>query len=105
MESDNILTARNIIKQYEDHLALNDVSISIPKGCIYGLLGPNGAGKSTLMKIINQITAPDSGEIFLEGEKLQRKHMFTVSLFLISTRYEASCMHPLFLYFPIFSPY
>ena len=75
MESDNILTARNIIKQYEDHLALNDVSISIPKGCIYGLLGPNGAGKSTLMKIINQITAPDSGEIFLEGEKLQRKHI------------------------------
>ena len=75
METDNILTARNIIKQYEDHLALNDVSISIPKGCIYGLLGPNGAGKSTLMKIINQITAPDSGEIFLEGEKLQRKHI------------------------------
>ena len=75
MESNNILTARNIIKQYEDHLALNDVSISIPKGCIYGLLGPNGAGKSTLMKIINQITAPDSGEIFLEGEKLQRKHI------------------------------
>ena len=75
MASDNILTARNIIKQYEDHLALNDVSISIPKGCIYGLLGPNGAGKSTLMKIINQITSPDSGEIFLEGEKLQRKHI------------------------------
>ena len=71
----NILKARNIIKKYENHLALDDVSISIPKGSIYGLLGPNGAGKSTLMKIINQITAPDSGEVFLDGERLQRKHI------------------------------
>ncbi len=71
----NLLLARNIIKQYENHLALDDVCISIPKGSIYGLLGPNGAGKSTLMKIINQITAPDSGEIFFDGEPLQRKHI------------------------------
>ena len=71
----NILKIRNIIKKYENHLALDDVSISIPKGSIYGLLGPNGAGKSTLMKIINQITAPDSGEVFLDGELLQRKHI------------------------------
>ena len=71
----NILIARNIIKKYENHLALDDVSISIPKGSIYGLLGPNGAGKSTLMKIINQITAPDSGEVSLDGERLQRKHI------------------------------
>ena len=71
----NILIARNIIKKYENHLALDDVSISIPKGSIYGLLGPNGAGKSTLMKIINQITAPDCGEVFLNGERLQRKHI------------------------------
>ena len=70
-----ILIARNIVKQYENHLALDNVSISIPSGCIYGLLGPNGAGKSTLMKIINQITAPDSGEVFLDGEQLQRKHI------------------------------
>ena len=71
----NIIKARNIIKKYENHLALDDVSISIPKGSIYGLLGPNGAGKSTLMKIINQITAPDCGEVFLDGERLQRKHI------------------------------
>ena len=71
----NILIARNIIKQYENHLALDDVSISIPKGSVYGLLGPNGAGKSTLMKIINQITAPDSGEVLFDGEQLQRKHI------------------------------
>ncbi|QIK54487.1 ATP-binding cassette domain-containing protein [Dysgonomonas sp. HDW5B] len=61
------LEARNIIKQYASHRALNDVSIQVPKGKIYGLLGPNGAGKTTLIRIINRITAPDSGEVFLNG--------------------------------------
>ena len=72
---EHILIARNIVKQYENHLALNDVSLEIPKGSIYGLLGPNGAGKTTLMKIINQITAPDSGEFIFNNEKLVRKHI------------------------------
>ena len=72
---EHILIARNIVKQYENHLALNDVSLEIPKGSIYGLLGPNGAGKTTLMKIINQITAPDSGTITFNNEKLVRKHI------------------------------
>ena len=72
---ENILIAENIVKQYENHLALNDVSLEIPKGSIYGLLGPNGAGKTTLMKIINQITAPDSGNIIFNNEKLVRKHI------------------------------
>ena len=72
---ENVLIARNIVKQYENHLALNDVSLKIPKGSIYGLLGPNGAGKTTLMKIINQITMPDSGEIIFNDEKLARKHI------------------------------
>ena len=72
---EHILIARNIVKQYENHLALNDVSLEIPKGSIYGLLGPNGAGKTTLMKIINQITAPDSGKIIFNNEKLVRKHI------------------------------
>ena len=71
----NILIAKNVVKKYETHLALNDVSINIPKGSIYGLLGPNGAGKTTLMKIINQITAADSGEVIFDGEHLQRKHI------------------------------
>lgn len=61
------LEAKNIIKQYASHKALNDVSIRVPKGKIYGLLGPNGAGKTTLIRIINRITAPDSGEVFLNG--------------------------------------
>lgn len=61
------LEARNVIKQYASHRALNDVSIQVPQGKIYGLLGPNGAGKTTLIRIINRITAPDSGEILLNG--------------------------------------
>jgi len=72
---ENILIARNIVKQYESHLALNDVCIQIPKGSIYGLLGPNGAGKTTLMRIINQIIAADSGEILFNGNLLSQKHI------------------------------
>lgn len=61
------LEAKNVVKQYASHKALNDVSIQVPQGKIYGLLGPNGAGKTTLIRIINRITAPDSGEIYLNG--------------------------------------
>jgi len=71
----HILIARKIVKQYENHLALKEVNLKIPKGSIYGLLGPNGAGKTTLMKIINQITMPDSGEIIFNEEILSRKHI------------------------------
>jgi ABC-2 type transport system ATP-binding protein len=71
----NILEVRNVVKKYGDYTALNNVSISVPKGSIYGLLGPNGAGKTSLIRIINQITLPDSGEIILDGEKLQPKHV------------------------------
>lgn len=63
--------AQNIVKTYANHKALDDVSIDIPEGAIYGLLGPNGAGKTSLIRIINQITAPDSGEIFFKGENLK----------------------------------
>ena len=58
---EDILIAKNVTKQFENYTALDKVNISVPKGSIYGLLGPNGAGKTTLMRIINQITAPDSG--------------------------------------------
>ena len=70
-----MLEIKNIVKQYSNHLALNDVSISVPKGSIFGLLGPNGAGKTSLIRIINQITAPDSGEIFFDGEPLRPRHI------------------------------
>ena len=70
-----ILEVNKVVKRYGDYVALNEVSMSIPRGSIYGLLGPNGAGKTSLIRIINQITLPDSGEIILDGEKLQPKHV------------------------------
>jgi ABC-2 type transport system ATP-binding protein len=75
MSMSNILEVRNVVKTYGDYTALNNVSLSVPKGSIYGLLGPNGAGKTSLIRIINQITMPDSGEVFLDGEKLQPHHI------------------------------
>lgn len=71
----NILEVDRVVKRYGDYVALNEVSLSVPKGSIYGLLGPNGAGKTSLIRIINQITLPDSGTILLDGEKLQPKHV------------------------------
>ena len=70
-----MISIRNIVKQYANHRALDNVSIEIEKGKVFGLLGPNGAGKTSLIRIINQITAPDSGEIFFNGEKLTQKHI------------------------------
>lgn len=61
------LETHDVVKQYANHLALNKVSISVPKGTVFGLLGPNGAGKTTLIRIITRITAPDSGNVFIEG--------------------------------------
>ena len=66
-----LFEARNISKQFGNQPALDDVSISVPQQSIYGLLGPNGAGKTTLIRIINQITGPDAGELFLDGKKLR----------------------------------
>jgi len=70
-----MLSIRNIVKQYAGHTALNDVSFEVESGQIFGLLGPNGAGKTSLIRIINQITAPDSGEIYFKGEKLNQSHI------------------------------
>ncbi|MDI9310638.1 MAG: ATP-binding cassette domain-containing protein [Limnohabitans sp.] len=74
----NILEVNNVVKQYGDYTALNSVSLHVPKGTIYGLLGPNGAGKTSLIRIINQITMPDSGEVFLDGEKLAPHHVSVI---------------------------
>ncbi|MDE6007084.1 MAG: ATP-binding cassette domain-containing protein [Muribaculaceae bacterium] len=67
---DNILTAQNISKSFVGHQALDNVSIEVPRGKVYGLLGPNGAGKTTLIRIINHITAPDSGIVTFNGHPL-----------------------------------
>ncbi|MGB6037334.1 MAG: ATP-binding cassette domain-containing protein [Cryomorphaceae bacterium] len=70
-----ILEAQHITKTYANHVALSDVSISVPKGSIFGLLGPNGAGKTSLIRIINQITAPDEGRIVFDGKNLKPEHV------------------------------
>lgn len=71
----NLLDIRNVSKHYRDHTALDDISFSVPKGSIFGLLGPNGAGKTSLIRIINQITAPDGGQIYFNQELLQTHHV------------------------------
>jgi ABC-2 type transport system ATP-binding protein len=70
-----MLSIRNIVKQYAGHRALDDVSLEVESGQVFGLLGPNGAGKTSLIRIINQITAPDSGEVFFNGQKLNQSHI------------------------------
>ena len=74
----NILEVKKVVKKYGDYTALNEVSITVPTGSIYGLLGPNGAGKTSLIRIINQITSPDGGEILLDGEKLSPNHVQSI---------------------------
>lgn len=70
-----IIKAVDVRKQYQNHLALDSVSFSIKEGSIFGLLGPNGAGKTTFIRILNQITAPDSGYILFNDEKLKPEHI------------------------------
>lgn len=70
-----ILQSKNITKLYTNHLALDNISVEIPRGSIYGLLGPNGAGKTTFIRIINRITMPDSGSVLFNGEPLSSKHI------------------------------
>lgn len=75
MTMKNILEVQNVVKKYGEKVALNNVSLNIPQGSVFGLLGPNGAGKTSLIRIINQITFPDSGNIYLDGEKLGQQHI------------------------------
>ncbi|HPB12996.1 MAG: ATP-binding cassette domain-containing protein [Bacteroidales bacterium] len=73
-----LFEARNVTKQFGSLYALNKVSISVPEQSIFGLLGPNGAGKTTLIRIINHITGPDSGELFLDGRKLKPEDVLSI---------------------------
>lgn len=74
----DIFKAQHIEKRFSNHLALDDVSLSVPEGSIYGLLGPNGAGKTTLIRIINQITAPDRGELYFNNRKFKADDIFKI---------------------------
>lgn len=73
-----LFRAENIEKRYANHLALDNVSISVPANSIYGLLGPNGAGKTTLIRIINQITAPDKGHLFFDGRPMMAEDIYQI---------------------------
>lgn len=72
------ISINEVTKRYGDYTALDRICIDIPEHCIYGLLGPNGAGKTTLIRILNQITAPDSGEVLINGERLSQKHIANI---------------------------
>ena len=74
----NIITAEHITKRFSEHTALDDVSLEIPRGSIYGLLGPNGAGKTTLIRTINRITLPDKGRILFNGEPITEEDIFRI---------------------------
>ena len=74
----SILITQNVVKRFEGQLALDNVSIDVPEGKIFGLLGPNGAGKTTLLRIVNQITAPDSGSVLFDNRPLEANDVFKI---------------------------
>lgn len=74
----DFLETEKVVKRYAAHLALDHVSIQVPKNTIFGLLGPNGAGKTTLIRIINRITAPDEGKVWLDGRELQPEDVYQI---------------------------
>lgn len=72
------LETQDVVKQYANHLALNQVSIEVPRGTVFGLLGPNGAGKTTLIRIITRITAPDSGRVIIDGRPYRKEDIYNI---------------------------
>ena len=75
---DSILKIENVSKSYTGHKALDDVSLEVPRGAVYGLLGPNGAGKTTLIRVITRITIADSGRVLLDGKPLTADDVFKI---------------------------
>lgn len=76
--NDSFLETRQVTKRYANHTALDEVSIKVPEGRVFGLLGPNGAGKTTLIRIINRITAPDAGEVWFDGHLSQPQDIYSI---------------------------
>ena len=74
----DLLKIENVTKRYSGHTALNDVSLSVPQGSIYGLLGPNGAGKTTLIRVINRITLPDAGRVIFNGHEITDQDIYNI---------------------------
>jgi ABC-2 type transport system ATP-binding protein len=75
---DSILTVEHVSKSYTGHRALDNVSLEVPRGAIYGLLGPNGAGKTTLIRVITRITLADEGRVLLDGKSLTADDVFHI---------------------------
>ena len=73
-----LLKVESVSKSFVGHKALDDVSLTVPRGTVYGLLGPNGAGKTTLIRIINRITAPDSGRVLFDGHEIAPEDVFRI---------------------------
>ena len=78
MPKRNIIQIEDIHKSYGNYKALENININVTKGSIFGLLGPNGAGKTSLIRIINQIIAPDKGTIRINGNILEKKHVYQI---------------------------
>ena len=74
----DLLKIENVTKRYSAHTALNDVSLNVPQGSIYGLLGPNGAGKTTLIRVINRITLPDAGRVIFDGHEITDQDIYNI---------------------------
>ena len=74
----DLLKIENVTKRYSAHTALDDVSLSVPRGSIYGLLGPNGAGKTTLIRVINRITLPDAGRVIFDGHQITDQDIYQI---------------------------
>lgn len=74
----DIITVNDVVKDYSGHRALDHVNLNIEEGCVYGLLGPNGAGKTSLIRILNQITHPDSGEVLLNGKPMTQEDVMHI---------------------------
>ncbi len=74
----DLLTVEHVTKRYAEHTALDDVSLAIPRGSVYGLLGPNGAGKTTLIRIINRITAPDAGRVMFGDREIRPEDIYRI---------------------------
>ena len=72
----NIIDVQHVTKRFSEHVALDDISVSVPQGCVFGLLGPNGAGKTTLIRILMRISFPDKGEIFFKGHPLSEHDVY-----------------------------
>ena len=75
---ENIISVEDITKRFSAHTALDNVSVDIPRGSVYGLLGPNGAGKTTLIRVINRITLPDSGRVLFNGRPIEQKDIYRI---------------------------